>query len=207
MLGSRYAKLPVANDFILLSSNLSPMPTLSVPERRLALLSDMPDRQTSAVRKTIALVRILTSFFFLFFGQYKVFGWEFAHGGFAKYLGGYIGGEAVSCYRPLLERVVLPHATFFGYAVDVAELFVGISLLLGIFVRPASVVGALHMLSLTLATFWSPGHNVPTWRYFGYQLDHIPMLFLFVIFFAARAGETWGLDGRLGRSSRERLRL
>ena len=161
----------------------------------------MPDRQLPPLRKTIALVRILTSFFFIFFGQYKVFGWEFAHGGFAKYLGGYIGGEAVSWYRPLLERVVLPHATVFGYAVGVVELLVGISLLLGIFVRAGSVIGALHMLSLTLATFWSPGHDVPTWRYFGYQLDHVPMLFLFVIFYVARAGETWGWDGRPGRPS------
>src|SRR5580700_10553794 len=32
MLGSRKAKLPVINEFILLGSNSSPMPTLSVPE-------------------------------------------------------------------------------------------------------------------------------------------------------------------------------
>ncbi len=151
--------------------------------------------------KTIACVRILTAFFFLFFGQYKLFDWEFAHGGFAEYLRGYIGGEAVSFYRPVLAHLVLPHHTFFGYAVGVVEFFIGLALLLGIFVRLASVLGALHMISLTLATFWSPGHNVPTWRYFGYQLDHIPMLFLFLIFCSARAGETWGLDGRLRRPS------
>ncbi len=151
------------------------------------------------LRKCIATVRILTAFFFLFFGEYKLFGWSFAHGGFAEYLRGYIGGEAVGFYRPLLEQFVLPHHTFFGYAIGAVEFFIGIALLLGVFVRFASVLGALHMVSLTLATFWSPGHSVPTWRYFGYQLDHIPMLFLFVIFFVARAGETWGLDGKLRR--------
>ena len=148
------------------------------------------------LNRTIAGIRILSSFFFLFFGEYKLFGPGFAHGGFAEYLRGYIQGEAVSWYRPVLERFVLPHHTFFGYAVGAVEFSIGIALLLGIFVRFASVLGALHMVSLTLATFWSPGHDVPTWRYFGYQLDHIPMLFLFVIFYAARAGETWGLDGR-----------
>ena len=153
----------------------------------------------AGLRKSIAAVRILTAFFFLFFGHYKLFGWEFAHGGFAGYLRGYIGGEAVSFYRPLLARIVLPQEAFFGYAMGAVEFFIGLALLLGIFVRFASVLGGLHMLSLTLATFWSPGHNVPTWRYFGYQLDHIPMLFLFVIFYVARAGETWGLDGRLRR--------
>ncbi len=155
----------------------------------------MEEDTSTAIRKTIAGIRILTAFFFLFFGQYKLFGWEFAHGGFAEYLRGYIGGEAVSFYRPALAHLVLPHQAFFGYAVGAVEFFIGLALLLGLFVRFASVLGGLHMLSLTLATFWSPGHNVPTWRYFGYQLDHIPMLFLFVIFYAARAGETWGLDG------------
>ncbi len=159
----------------------------------------MAEQTSGAVRKTISCIRILTSFFFLFFGQYKLFGWEFAHGGFAQYLNGYIGGEAVSWYRPVLAHLVLPHHTFFGYAVGAVETFIGLALLLGLFVRVASVLGALHMLSLTLATFWSPGHNVPTWRYFGYQLDHLPMLFLFVIFYVARAGETWGLDGKLRR--------
>ena len=151
--------------------------------------------------KTIATIRILASFFFLFFGHYKLFRPEFAHDGFAEYLHGYIHGEAVSWYRPVLEHVVLAHHTFFGYAVGAVEFFIGIALLLGLFVRFASILGALHMISLTLATFWSPGHQVPTWRYFGYQLDHIPMLFLFVIFYVARAGETWGLDGFRKRSA------
>ena len=66
----------------------------------------------------------------------------------------------------------------------------------GIWVRPTSVVAALFMLTLTLATWWEPGHGVPLWRYFGAELDHIPLLFLFLIFFAADAGQTWGLDGR-----------
>ncbi len=52
------------------------------------------------------------------------------------------------------------------------------------------------MLSLTLATWWGPGHDAPLWQYFGAELDHIPLLFLFIIFFAADSGQTWGLDGR-----------
>jgi hypothetical protein len=53
------------------------------------------------------------------------------------------------------------------------------------------------MLSLTLATWWSPGAGVPVWRYFGAELDHLSLLFLFIIFFVADAGQEWGLDGRL----------
>ena len=146
--------------------------------------------------KTIALTRIATSTFFILFGQYKLFGTGFAHGGFQQYLEGYIQGGAVEFYRPMLASIVLPHATFFGYAVGAVEMFIGLSLLFGLWVRPACILGALHMLSLTLATWWEPGHNVPVWRYFGAELDHLPLLFLFIIFYVADAGQTWGFDGK-----------
>lgn len=147
--------------------------------------------------KTIALVRMATAVFFILFGQYKLFGSGFAHGGFQEYLRGYIDSSCVSFYRPILANLVLPHALFFGYVVGAVEMFIGVSLLIGIWVRPASVLGALHMLSLTLATWWEPGHAVPVWRYFGAELDHLPLLFLFLIFFVSDAGQQWGLDGRL----------
>jgi len=146
--------------------------------------------------KTIATVRIATAFFFILFGQYKLFGPGFAHGGFQEYLRGYIENGAVSFYRPILANLVLPHAVFLGYIVGAVEMFIGLSLLLGMWVRPASLLGVLHMLSLTLATWWDPGHGVPLWRYFGAELDHLPLLFLFLIFFASDAGRQWGLDGR-----------
>ena len=142
------------------------------------------------------MVRIATSVFFLLFGEYKLAGPGFAHGGFQNYLQSYISNDAVSFYRPVLSSLVLPHAVFFGYLVGVIEMLIGISLLLGIWVRPASFVGALFMLNLTLATWWAPGHGAPLWRYFGSELDTLPLLFLFIIFYAADAGRTWGLDGR-----------
>jgi len=50
-----------------------------------------------------------------------------------------------------------------------------------------------------LATWWEPGHGVPVWRYFGAELDRLPLLFLFVIFFVSDAGQEWGLDGAFVR--------
>ena len=147
--------------------------------------------------KTIAVARIATSIFFILFGQYKLFGSGFTHGGFQQYLEGYIQGSAVELYRPVLASIVLPHAVFFGYLVGAVEMFIGLSLLFGLWVRPASIIGILHMVSLTLATWWEPGRNVPVWRYFGAELDHLPLLFLFAIFYVADAGQEWGLDGRL----------
>jgi uncharacterized membrane protein YphA (DoxX/SURF4 family) len=151
----------------------------------------------NALPRTLAVVRIATAFFFLLFGQYKLLGSEFTHGGFQQYLQSYAEGSAVGFYQPILADLILPHAVFFGYLVGIVETFIGICLLLGIWVKPASVLGALHMLSLTLATWWQPGHGLPAWRYFGAELDHLPMLFLFAIFFVGDAGQEWGLDGRL----------
>jgi uncharacterized membrane protein YphA (DoxX/SURF4 family) len=158
-----------------------------------------PVRRFAALSKTIALVRMGTAVFFILFGQYKLFGPGFAHGGFQEYLRGYIDSNAVSFYRPVLAILVLPHALVLGYVVGAIEMFIGISLLLGIWVRAASVLGALYMLNLTLATWWEPGRGVPLWRYFGAELDHLPLLFLFLIFFVSDAGREWGLDGRLRR--------
>jgi uncharacterized membrane protein YphA (DoxX/SURF4 family) len=148
-----------------------------------------------ALSETIAIVRIATSVFFLLFGEYKLAGPGFARGGFQTYLHDYIATGAVSFYRPVLSGLVLPHAVFFGYAVGVVELLVGISLLIGLWVRPACVLGILFLLNLTLASWWEPGHGVPLWRYFGARLDTLPLLMLLVVFFSADAGRVWGFDG------------
>ncbi len=140
-----------------------------------------------ALPRTIAGVRIATSVFFLLFGEYKLASPAFAHGKFQEYLHDYITTTAVGFYRPVLSAVVLPHAVFFGYMVGVVELLIGICLLLGLWVRP---------VNLTLAAWWEPGYVAPLWRYFGARLDTLPLMLLFIIFYAADAGRVWGLDGR-----------
>ena len=159
----------------------------------------MPEH-SRGLSRTIAVVRVATGVLFLFFGEYKVAGPGFAHGGFPQYLQGYIGGGAGAFYRPFLAHVVLPHAVFFGYFVGVLELWIGVSLVLGRWVRFASLAGALFMLNLALATWWEPGHGVAFWRYFGAELDKIPLLFLFLIFYSAAARQPAGKD----RGSRSR---
>jgi uncharacterized membrane protein YphA (DoxX/SURF4 family) len=149
-----------------------------------------------ALPRTIAGVRIATSVFFLLFGEYKLAGPGFAHGGFQRYLHDYITSTALGFYRPVLSALVLPHAVFFGYTVGVVESLIGVCLLLGLWVRPAAVVGFLFLLNLTLAAWWEPGHGAPLWRYFGARLDTLPLMLLLIIFYAADAGRVWGLDGR-----------
>ena len=161
----------------------------------------MPGHPTSGAR-LLALVRILIGVFFLFFAQYKLASPDFARTGYAKYVGGYIQSSAVGFYKPFLRKTV-EHAVASGYAVAVAELLIGISMVLGLRVRFFSVVGALFMLNLVFCTWNAPGPG-PPWRYLGNQLGNIPLLFLFLVFFAYRAGDTWGLDGRRKPSDRIR---
>src|SRR5258707_3477776 len=146
--------------------------------------------------KPIAGVRIATSLFFLLFGEYKLAGPGFAHGGFQGYLHEYIATSAVSYYRPVLSGLILPHAVFFGYLVGVIEMFVGICLLVGLWVRLSSAVGIFFLLNLTLAAWWDVGHGAPLWRYFGARLDTLPLLLLLISFYSADAGKVWGLDRR-----------
>lgn len=159
--------------------------------------------EPTSSRRTLAAVRIATSVFFLLFGEYKVAGPGFAHGGFQNYLHDYITTTAVSFYRPVLSGLVLPHAVFFGYFVGVLELLVGISLLLGLWVRPACIAGIFLLLNITLASWWDPGHGAPLWRYFGARLDTLPLMLLLVVFYSANAGRSVGLDEwRASRAAR-----
>jgi uncharacterized membrane protein YphA (DoxX/SURF4 family) len=145
--------------------------------------------------KTIACARIAVAILFLLFGEYKLANGVFAHTGFPEYLKEFVESDAIRFYAKFLAAVVQPHAAFFGYAVGVLESAIGLSMLLGLWVRPMSAAGVLFMVNMILCTWWAPGHGVATWRYFGAELDHIPLLLLFLIFFAADAGTTWGLDG------------
>ena len=140
----------------------------------------------------MAVARIVVGIMFLFFAQYKLMGHEFAHGGYQKYVTGYVQESAISAYKPFL-RETLKYPVASAYAVGVAELLIGLSMVLGFLVRPFAIVGALFMFNLLLST-WVLPQGVPMWRYFGNELDNIGLLLLFLIFFVHNAGQTCGLD-------------
>ena len=146
--------------------------------------------------RALAFLRIAVGLLFLIFAQYKLTSTRFIWGGMASYISRFIDHGCYPFMRHFLKDIILPHAVFFGYVVGVVELLIGISFLLGLWVRPASVLAILFLLNMLLATWWEPGHGVPIWRYVGAELDHLPLLLLCIIFFAADAGRVWGLDGR-----------
>jgi uncharacterized membrane protein YphA (DoxX/SURF4 family) len=140
----------------------------------------------------MAVARVLVGIMFLFFAQYKLMGRGFAHGGYEHYVTGWLDSTAVSFYKPFL-RATLHFPVASGYAVGVAELLIGLSMLLGFWVRPFAIVGALFMLNLLLCTWVLPPGSA-MWQYLGHEIDNIAMLLLFVLFFAHNAGQTAGLD-------------
>ena len=92
-------------------------------------------KNTGSSSVTMAVARIVVGVMFLFFAQYKLMGHDFAHGGYAKYVTGYVQESAVPAYKPFL-RATLKYPTASGYAVGVAELLIGLSMVLGFWVRP-----------------------------------------------------------------------
>ena len=140
----------------------------------------------------MVVARVAVGVMFLMFAQYKLLHKDFAREGYAKYVSGYVQESAVSIYKPIL-RETLKFPKVSAYLAAVAELLIGASMVLGFWVRPFSILGALFMLNLTLAT-WVLPPGTPAWRYLGNQLDNIPLLLLFVIFYSHNAGQTLGLD-------------
>lgn len=148
-------------------------------------------------RRTLALGRVVLGVCFLLFGQYKIATPQFAHGGMQMWVQGFVDHSAFPFFRPVLQNMVLPHATFLGYFVGVAELMLGCSLVLGMFVGLSSIFGFIYMGLLALSAGYQA--DWPLWRYFGANLDHFCPALLFLIFRAAHAGRTWGIDAFLAK--------
>src|SRR5258706_13609405 len=99
--------------------------------------------------KAIAGVRIATSVFFLLFGEYKLAGPGFAHGGFQGYLHDFITNGAVGFYRPGLSGLGLPHAVSLWCKVRGVGAIFWNNLLLRLLGAARAVFGVLHMLRFT----------------------------------------------------------
>ncbi len=107
----------------------------------------------------------------------------------AGYLVGFYAGLLGICYVVcwLSRPIGLGQRRSLGQTLLLANAGAALLLLVGM------VLGALFMLNLLLAT-WRLPPGTPAWRYLGNQLETIPLLLLFLIFFAHNAGQTMGLD-------------
>jgi thiosulfate dehydrogenase [quinone] large subunit len=135
---------------------------------------------------SLALLRIGVGILFLIFGQYKVFGTAFTlHGGFQFWINKFLEAGAYPFMAPILRGFVLPHATSIAFLVAYGELAIGLALVLGILVRPASFCGLLFMLTMLFSSDY-PGAGAPVWQYFGASLSHSVFALCFAAFLIGR---------------------
>ena len=157
----------------------------------------MPSPITSETRnsRALAALRIAVGLFFLNFGEYKVFGTQFTlHGGFQFWISKFLSeGGAYPFMAPILRGFVLTHATPIAFLVAYGELAIGLALILGILVRPASFCGLLYMLTLLFSSDY-PGSAARFWQYFGASLSHSVFALCFAAFVFARSDAVWSVS-------------
>lgn len=137
--------------------------------------------------RAIAFLRIAVGVLFLIFGQYKVFGTQFTlGGGFQFWINKFLADGSYPFMTPVLRNFVLPHATLIAFLVAYGEFAIGFALLLGVLVRPASLSGAVYMLTLLFSSDY-PGSYAPLWQYFGASLSHSVLALCFAAFLLGRS--------------------
>lgn len=134
----------------------------------------------------ISLLRVYTGVFFIYYGFRKITNPDFAQG-----LTGFVTGNLEKCFgfmRPFLESVVLPNNGAFAFLVSWGEFLIGLSLIVGLATRYASIAGALMV-----AAFWfTKGQG------FLDAQNHDSIWFvIFVVLAAVHAGRKHSLDAKL----------
>jgi uncharacterized membrane protein YphA (DoxX/SURF4 family) len=149
----------------------------------------------TASARSLTALRIGVGCLFLIFAEYKVFGLQFTRGGgFQYWINLFLQGGAYPFMVPVLRNFVLPHATLIAFLVAYGELAIGVAMVSGIFVRPASVCGMIYMLTLLFSSNY-PGSKAPFWQYFGASLDHSVLALCFAAFALTNPEELWSIHG------------
>jgi uncharacterized membrane protein YphA (DoxX/SURF4 family) len=165
----------------------------------MTLSSDAGARNSQA----LAVLRLAVGVLFLIFAEYKVFGTQFTlHGGFQFWINKFLAGGVYPFMEPVLRGFVLSYATFFAFLTAYGELAIGLALLFGIWVRPASASGLIFMLALLFSSDY-PGPQAPFWQYFGASLSHSVFALCFAAFLVGRADAVWSVGAaRKGTQAR-----
>jgi uncharacterized membrane protein YphA (DoxX/SURF4 family) len=149
--------------------------------------------------KALTGLRIAVGILFLILGEYKVFGPEFTMGGgFQYWINRFLADGAYPFMVPLLKGFVLPNAKAIAFLVAYGEMAIGIALVLGLFVRAASVCGVIYMLGLLLSANY-PGPHAAFWQYFGASLEHSVLALCFAAFASTKPSELLSIRTYLQR--------
>jgi uncharacterized membrane protein YphA (DoxX/SURF4 family) len=132
--------------------------------------------------RALATLRISIGVLFLILAEYKVFGTAFTRGGgFQYWINSFLQAGAYPFMVPVLKNFVLPHATAIAFLAAYGELAIGISLVVGRWVRAASLCGLVYMATLLFSSNY-PGAHAPLWQYFGAALNHLVLGLCFAVF-------------------------
>jgi uncharacterized membrane protein YphA (DoxX/SURF4 family) len=96
-----------------------------------------------------------------------------------------IKNAAFPIQAQLLQSVVLPNFTAFGYLIYSLEVLIGISLIIGLFVRATSTIGALMIFNIYLGLYRSDSEWPWTYAF---------LVLLMVLFAVERYGRSLGAD-------------
>jgi uncharacterized membrane protein YphA (DoxX/SURF4 family) len=107
-------------------------------------------------------------------------------------------GRRLSVHGSCLKNFVLPHAKPIAFLVAYGELAIGIALVLGILIRPASTCGVIYMLSLLFSANY-PGPHAAFWQYFGASLEHLVLALCFSAFASTNPQEILSIRTYLRR--------
>jgi len=148
--------------------------------------------------RVLTFLRIAVGIFFFVLAEYKVFGTEFTlGGGFRSSVEGFLSrGEAYPFMRPLLGVMVAHGSTVSAFAVAYGEFAIGLSLIVGMLSRLASVFGFVLMIGIWLSGGY-PGAHAAFWMYWGASLSQTVFALCFVVLILGRAEECWSLRGLL----------
>lgn len=134
------------------------------------------------VKASLFALRIALGWMFLYAGMGKILNPQWSAAGYLK------GAKTLpGFYTWLTGADVLPIINFIN---EWGLTLIGVSLILGIFVRLSSVFGAVLML-----LYYLPVLDFPKAGANGFIVDeHIIYVLVFVFFASIKAGRTYGLD-------------
>jgi len=138
---------------------------------------------------SLFLLRIFFGWTFLYAGLAKVFNPEWSAAGYMAHAKSFS-----SFYNWFLGDSILPVINLIN---EWGLTLLGISLILGLFVRPVALLGALLMM-----LYYFPILDFPYAGAHGYLVDEHVIYALLLVFLAAiKSGHIWGLDGLLRKKA------
>lgn len=141
----------------------------------------------------LAIIRIYTGIFWISHALQKMIDPRFASqsGSFDRLVTASIGSSS-GVYRDFLLGTIQPHLTLFATVLTYLELFIGLSLILGLGTR----LGALVAVLLS-ALYWFMSGQFATVG--GYATDNAAALFLSLTCLILPVGMSLGIDGARSR--------